>query len=620
MIVAMKKAHVIIQASQRKTATEALGSLGLMHVTVERAESDSLAELQRLYQDMDKAIALVGAGEKSRGILPATSDAEVARAADICKNILAVNDKIRELSDARERIGREIDRLQPLGDFDPADVAWLQERGYGIQIRALTSAEYASRPQDIRSWLLQKQKGRYLVAFLASNDGLDDSGDDAKIELGTAFAMPSKGLNALKKDMEATNESLLAQNEALEKLATQADDLKAAMLKLASDIEFESVSAGMEQDESLCVLSGYIPASDAQKFQQAAAQNGWAVLLRDPAEDDVPPTYVKNPRWIRIIQPVFDFLGTVPGYREFDISALFLIFFAIFFGMIISDAGYGSLLFLPALFFSIKAKIKTGRVPDPLILTMVLTLATIAWGSITGNWFGYEPIADMAPFSYLVVDAFDSFEPHSSQTVQLFCFGLGVIHLTFAFLWNTKRALSGPHKLKAFAELGWLVMIVGLFFLVLNVVFGAAQYPLPSFALPLILGGFGAVTLFSEQEGNFIKGVGKGFAGLMTNGLSGVSRFSDIISYIRLFAVGLASLAIAGSFNDMGLQAASGIGGVGGTIAATLIIFLGHTINLFMAGLSVVVHGVRLNMLEFSGALGMEWTGQIFRPFRTNIQ
>jgi V/A-type H+-transporting ATPase subunit I len=107
-------------------------------------------------------------------------------------------------------------------------------------------------------------------------------------------------------------------------------------------------------------------------------------------------------------------------------------------------------------------------------------------------------------------------------------------------------------------------------------------------------------------------GIGKGLANLITIGLDGVSAFTDIISYIRLFAVGLASVEIAKSFNSMAEGMMDGIGGI---IGGILVLLLGHTLNLIMGALSVIVHGVRLNMLEFSGHLGMQWTGTPYRPF-----
>ncbi|HCJ94359.1 MAG TPA: ATPase, partial [Sphaerochaeta sp.] len=130
--------------------------------------------------------------------------------------------------------------------------------------------------------------------------------------------------------------------------------------------------------------------------------------------------------------------------------------------------------------------------------------------------------------------------------------------------------------------------------------------------------GFVLVVLFGAQGPGipFGKGLAGGAAGLFTTFLNSISAFSNIISYIRLFAVGMASLAIAQSFNSM----ASGLLEGYALPAGILILVIGHGLNLIMALLSVVVHGVRLNLLEFSGQLGMEWTGFTYDPFRETVE
>jgi len=160
--------------------------------------------------------------------------------------------------------------------------------------------------------------------------------------------------------------------------------------------------------------------------------------------------------------------------------------------------------------------------------------------------------------------------------------------------------------------LGWMVIVLGVFYFVLNLVLDPIKYPIPNFALYMVAGGLGFVILFSEQEGNFLKGILKGLTGLFQTFLDGISAFADVISYIRLFAVGLATVEIAKSFNAMASDMGSSIVGIIGSI---LVLAIGHGINIAMGALSVIVHGVRLNMLEFSSHLSMEWSGMRYNPF-----
>jgi len=200
--------------------------------------------------------------------------------------------------------------------------------------------------------------------------------------------------------------------------------------------------------------------------------------------------------------------------------------------------------------------------------------------------------------------------------IQFLCFTLAVVQLVWA---RGKRILNLLPSLSAVAQLGTLVMMFGLYFLVLNMLLGIE---FPSFALILIIIGIVLNLIFAEQNGgNFLVNMGKGFGNFFSLFLKTVSCFADIISYIRLFAVGLAGAMIAQIFNDMAIPV-DGLGSFGlafllKLLSAILILIIGHGLNLALTALSVIVHGVRLNLLEYAGNhLEMEWSGYLYEPFR----
>jgi V/A-type H+-transporting ATPase subunit I len=337
-------------------------------------------------------------------------------------------------------------------------------------------------------------------------------------------------------------------------------------------------------------------------LKRAAAENGWAVLIDDPSADDNPPTLIKNNAFVRLVQPLFNLLGTIPGYREYDISLSYLLFFSFFFAMIFGDMGYGMILLIVAVIAGSKAKKSSGKVPDGVLLLALLASTTSVWGFLTGSFFAISSdhwfFQPKIPFL------------ESDQNIQWICFIVGASQISLAHLKNIKKELP---SLTALAQVGWLAMVIGLYFLVLNLVLSQTQFPIPPFAIYLIGGGLGMYFIFVEQKGgNFFKNVGKGLANFLPTFLSAVSSFSDIISYIRLFAVGLAGAAIASSFNEMAAALPSGIVQI---LGGGLILLAGHGLNLAMNALSVVVHGVRLNLLEYAGHLGMEWSGYKYSPF-----
>jgi V/A-type H+-transporting ATPase subunit I len=204
-----------------------------------------------------------------------------------------------------------------------------------------------------------------------------------------------------------------------------------------------------------------------------------------------------------------------------------------------------------------------------------------------------------------------------------------MVHLTIGILISFIRKMP---SLSAIADIGWLFVLYGMYFFAMSFVMGT-KYENPivfcgitfnsmvvmgatiNSLMLIILGiGFGLVLLFSEQNGkNIIKCALMGIAWSPLKALNSVSMFADLVSYIRLFAVGLAGFAVAESFNKM---AGSLAGGVVGIILSAIILFVAHAFNMVLCLLSVIVHGVRLNMLEFGGKVGLEWSGHIYNPFR----
>ncbi len=399
----------------------------------------------------------------------------------------------------------------------------------------------------------------------------------------------------------------------LDRLGGGAGDLERAVHAAAREVELAEAAAAMGHTADLSYLTGFLPEDKVEGLRQYCRDNQWALLLRDPGADDDVPTIVRNRRWIDIISPVFQLLGTVPGYREIDISFFFLLFFAFFFAVIIGDAGYGLILLSVTLFFIARLRRKGSELPNALLLMMLLSLGTVVWGALTGTWFGSRTLASLPWLSWMTIPAISSFFPRSSETIKIICFVTGTIHIAIAHIWNFVRQARQKPFIRSLAQLGWLSLVLGLYYLVLGLVLSSERFPLPAFAAWLIGAGLAMIIVFSHQEGRFFHGIAMGVSNLLTTFLSSISAFSDIISYIRLFAVGLATVEIAKSFNGMAAGMAHGVLGI---ILAAVVLILGHSLNLAMGALSVVVHGVRLNMLEFSGHLGMEWTGRPYKPFK----
>jgi V/A-type H+-transporting ATPase subunit I len=610
MIVPMKKLSLVTIRRRESETLDRLRDLGVLHI--ERAESvnDRGESLREERSRIEKVIAAIPAPDHD----PTASDMDRARAVDesltLAEEVESCVERRSALTEKLDRIGRAIEMMEPWGEFDPREIGELADAGVRIRLYQIAPERFESI--DLPNIIVLSREKTVIRAVSVA------IGDETFPDEPLSFEPADRAISALREEYDATR-SEIDENEA--KLAACAEDLPvllAAIEGIDSAIEYADVQANMDGDEELSWLTGYLPTDLVDDVRSAAKNNGWGIVVRDPDDDDPVPTQVRNPKAIRIINPIFQLLGTVPGYREFDISFLFLLFLTVFFAMIIGDGGYGLVLLAGTVYATIKTRTAGKPVGEGLILMLVFSVATVAWGAITGNWFGYTPFAQLPVLRSLVIPAISTANATSNYTVQYVCFIIGTIHLSIAHLWGFVRAVRQKPRIAALAQLGWLSVVLGLYYLVLNLVLDP-RLVMPPWAVPMIGGGLAAVIIFGAQEEGtgFLAGVGKGFANLITTVLDGVSAFSDIISYIRLFAVGLASLAIAEAFNEMAGGIGAALDGVIGIIAAAVVLMLGHTLNLAMGALSVVVHGVRLNMLEFSGHLGMEWTGVRYAPFKS---
>jgi V/A-type H+-transporting ATPase subunit I len=430
-------------------------------------------------------------------------------------------------------------------------------------------------------------------------------------------------------------------------LSSLKNQLEAEKNSNISDIEFETARAGMEliSDESqadfaVSWISGYVPVTDVGSLKRAASENGWALCAIDPAEDDAGvPTKLKNNSVVSTIYPMFRFLDMTPGYRETDVSSWFLVFLALFFGMIFGDASYGAVMVLIS--FALIAKTAKKGVPLAVKFLLIMSLTTFAWGTLTGTWFGID-IAQLPPLlqnlslpliansssdpgwlaSYLagnfwirsgLVTAEAAIKNQASESVvnlQLFCFTIALVHLGLARIRRMIACIKSP---RALAQLGRLGMLLGMYFVVLSMIvykkgFGGVE----SWQVILLGISFVLYFVFENYKDSIVKSLiasGKDMIGILMN-IPG--SFSDIMSYIRLWAMGVAGASISNTVNTFAIPMMESFV----LVAFGILLFsFGHVFNMVLNAMSVLVHGVRLNTLEFTSHMELEWSGFEYKPF-----
>lgn len=601
MIEKMKAVCVVSQDIHKEELLTSLRELGILHIA-ERKAADTVF-LERLSIISKLMLELKDYLEEDEAFTDNLSNEEFE---SIYQASISALERKSVLSSKRTGLMQEIERLKPWGNFDSDMIKELPDN-VNLHFYRLDKKSYKSILQDenIQFVHLKTVEKMDTVAVIGK---LDDS--FGAIE----FVVGEKGPTQLNEEMENCDRELLECDKILKGAAKYLKSYSYQLLKAENDAEYSSAKETLKHDEKLIWISGYIPETETDKFESALKEQNCAWLISDIEDGDVHvPTKIRHGKLTALIKPIFDILGVVPGYREYDISFWFLAFFTLFFAMIIGDAGYGGVFLTGTIIFNIKTKKTTNMT----LLLYLLSVATVIWGAVTGAWFGFEGAMNVPFLKALVIPNIANYPQYFNvetnavqNNVMKFCFSIGVIQLALACIMNIRRKIT-DRNLSWLSDVGWLFSISALYFIVLNLVIG--ENINLAVAGTVVGIGFIMVVAFGGMEPGktFMQGLKAGLGNTFTIFLNTISAFGNIMSYIRLFAVGMASLAIAQSFNDM----ASGFSGAL-VIVGIVIMVIGHLLNIVMGFLSVVVHGVRLNLLEFSGQLGMEWTGVSYEPFR----
>lgn len=367
------------------------------------------------------------------------------------------------------------------------------------------------------------------------------------------------------------------------------------MHRLEDQAALQHVNGQTRDLDSIFALQAWIPTPRLPELQSFAAERGLVFEAMAPGESEVPPTQFKNPETVAGGEELVFFYMT-PSYWLWDPSPVVFFSFALFFAMIICDAGYGVLL---ALFTAVVWKrMGASKVARRWrVLLAWLSGLSVMYGVLAGSYFGVEPRSGLLKSLHIL-------NMKNYGQMMLMAALIGVAHLTLANLMNAWRY---GRNLKFLAPLGWAAIVMGGTAMALS---SKLHSPVTKQAGVLgLAGGALLVVLFTAAD----QPIGKRLLGGVL-GLTKVSAaFGDVLSYLRLFALGLASASLATVFNNMASSLHRKFAGFG-LLLAILILLLGHTINLVMSISSGFIHGLRLNVIEFFN-WGVPEEGKVYRPF-----
>ena len=582
MIVPMKRILLLCVEKDTESTLDAMRDLGAVHLDLSSSGGEEKAAAGSALDKAEKAIRIAAKAAKEFG------DGKTGESLG-ADEILALEARREELKGTAESLKGTIRRYGPFGDFDPVLAKRLESAGVRLVL---------------------KDNGAY--AFAYGGETLDEEPGVRQIPL------PEERLSVTKNrlsDAESEMADITAKiaRADVSGIVKAFPELRDAVLFAAAKDEMAANVFGDGDSSSMrfSLVRGWIADDSSETLKEAARKNGWGLVLRDPDADELPPTLIRPPKMFRPVKALFEGLGIAPAYSEADVSVPFMCYFSLFFAMLVGDGAYGA-IFLAATLFGWKKTAGGNRSPlvrSWLVLMTVFSSATVLWGLFSNTWFGAQIpwCADWHTVKWLA-------DP-SYSNMMLLCFTIGASHLILARLWNGVCRINDS---TCVAEFGWAGILLFMYFVTNSIVgifsgIPSVLYWMFGVSLAMVFG-------FSVKPSE-LKTRGAELGMLPLNIMSALG---DIISYVRLFAVGLASVKVAENFNAMAVGLLDGADAIWAkvlmAVAMVAILVLGHALNLVMAGLSILVHAVRLNTLEFSNHKGVSWAGYSFNPFRRSAK
>ena len=607
MIQPMNKYAFLVFHKDYEAFLEKLRTLGVLHVK----EQKNAREVDDLRAILSERAHIT---ETLRSLRPYTTE-ERASSPNLPQNEEAGRTLIAEIEGELHRLASlnetltslraEADDVRPWGAFDVSALTRLEGAGYALSFFTIPLARFTEAFQSTHDVLpISEQSGKQYFVLL------HHSADAPSLPDAEQVARPSRSVAELETLLQSTEEERDHLIQSLtERTQHWLPELEAYDTFLENRFTFGSaqLQADRLMDERLLVLEGFVPASEAEQFEQALEQAGYCYrqVEFDPEKERV-PIQLKNNSFTKSFEFVTG-LFSLPNYQEIDQTYLIAPFFMLFFGMCFGDAGYGLILFGVSTYFRLKSKDADTSL---LALGQWLGGGAFVVGLLMGGIFGISlPWASDKDYIF------------SQDNLMMVSILIGIIQVLLGKTigaYKKGRQLGWKHSLAGYA---WVLLLIAL-----GLIYGLpkAEIVLPPAVNYVLYGVAGLAVLvaffYNSPGKNPFVNLG---SGLWTTYETASGLLGDSLSYIRLFAIGLTGGILGSVFNQLALSCvpASGSGAsvvsyVVGWIAALLILLFGHGINFGIAMIGAFVHPLRLTFVEYYKNSEFEGGGKPYTPFK----
>ena len=586
MITQMKKYTFLVFHREYEAFLEQLRDLGVVHVTEKAAGMADDAHLQELLAKADNARKLIAQG---------APDQLLTEKANLEQRIAATQ--------------KEAEKMAIWGDFSTERMEQLKAAGYTLR--------YFTCPKKLfqEEWgIVVAEQGATVYFVQVTSSG--DEAKDESLEAGVQEQyLNQKSAADLQKDIEGLNGLLVAQNARIELWAKEnISALEEELKQLQEQIDWKRVTLNTESeaDGSLKILEGFCPIDQVAALDAVLEKQEVYYQAEDPTAEDNTPIKLRNNKFTQLFESLTGMYGW-PNYGEFDPTPILAPFFLLFFAMCMGDCGYGILLIIIGLLIA-KKKLNIEMFDGLGPIITVLGIGTTVVGFFLGTFMGIDLYnAEWMPQALKSVMIKGEVMGYDIQMVLALC--IGVFHICLAMVVKAICYTKQFGFKENIATWGWTLLIVGG---LLVAILGMTVLPAAVFKWAIIAVGTVsalAIYIFNTPGRNPLINIG---AGLWDTYNMATGILGDVLSYIRLYALGLAGGMLGAAFNNLGLMVMGGSteGATWQWLPFVLILVLGHVLNLAMSALGAFVHPLRLSFVEYFKNAGYEGKGTLYKPFK----
>lgn len=602
MIAAMTKYSLLVYHREYVDFLEKLRELGVVHILErEIGITDEIREQYQYIDRVDKTIRFL----KKREAEPETTK-EQYDGVKVFQEITDLQQKVDQSTNTQNALRKEINELKPWGNFSLEEIKKLNQQGIGIRFFTTQSRKFD--PQWKEQYTIEEINilGGQIYFVVITRGEQEISIQAEELSLPTrSLASLNEASSKIEQELEAIESRFVH----LSKTAIPAlEDYKNSLIE---KLEYDKtlLYTSKEADEFLMIIEGWVPSDSVKDVTSFLDQTGAAFITAQPVEGDKVPVLLKNKGFAQKFEKLGE-LYSLPNYKEMDMTPFFAPFYALFFGFCLGDVGYGILIVIAAIF----ARRKVQKEFKPMAsLVVYLGLTTILFGLLGGTFFGINLYLTNLPVYRNLSVYFNEQGTDVNMLLFYLSLVLGAIQIMFGmFLKAINETIQFGWKY-AIGTYGWITLIIGsLLVYLVSVLTGTSMEQLRPLLYAVLIVSAIMILPLNNLNRNPLSNFGIGLWNTynMATGLLG-----DLLSYIRLFALGISSAILGFVFNSLALSMSGSIPVVS-VIVMIIILIFGHGINLFMSGLGAFVHPMRLTFVEFYKNAGFAGGGKRYNPFR----